>query len=53
MRPSEIRKPHFSEEITELLRRNQFIAECNALVKNGVIDTVWTIMTRNKRIVIE
>jgi len=53
MRPSEIRKPHFSEEITELLRRNQLVAEYDTLVKNGVIDTVWTIMTRNKRIVIE
>ena len=39
-RLSEIRVPHFLDEIIELLRRNQLVAEYDTLVKNGVIDTV-------------
>ena len=33
MRLSEIRILHFSEEVTDILRRNQLVAGCNTLVK--------------------
>ena len=48
-----MRKPFFLADIVELFQRNQLVAGCDVLVKNGVMGAVWIVMTRRKRVVIE